>query len=185
MTVDQQMDPIPDAPSGSTPPPQQFGRGRITVAVFAVAVFCYACRSITVQIRDHQSGKRILGGDGSAPFGKASQATAKVVELDGKTLLWAGKDQESGKALWFDITDSLLDWRGFQYGIGKDTIPAIDKGLFLPADDTRLAKYGWDEHTSVLGYAHDGEARAYPIALLTAHELVNDTVGGKPVTVGW
>ena len=37
----------------------------------------------------------------------------------------------------------------------------------------------------VIGFAHGGEARAYPIALLNHHELVNDTVGGKPVTVGW
>jgi hypothetical protein len=36
----------------------------------------------------------------------------------------------------------------------------------------------------VLGYRHKGEAKAYPLAIMNRHELVNDVVGGKPVTVG-
>ena len=63
--------------------------------------------------------------------------------------------------------------------------------MFVEPDDRRLwAKWGLtsaDEvgELLVLGYANAGEARAYPIRLLNGHELVNDTVGGKPVTVGW
>ena len=37
----------------------------------------------------------------------------------------------------------------------------------------------------VIGFAVGTEARAYPVGLLDHHELVNDSLGGKPVTVGW
>ena len=37
----------------------------------------------------------------------------------------------------------------------------------------------------VIGYVGNGDARAYPASLLDHHELVNDRIGGKPVTVGW
>ena len=37
----------------------------------------------------------------------------------------------------------------------------------------------------VIGYVMEGEARAYPTALLDRHEVVNDEFKGKPVTVGW
>jgi hypothetical protein len=40
----------------------------------------------------------------------------------------------------------------------------------------------WDP---VLGLAHNGEAKAYPLALLHHFELVNDVIGGKPVAVGY
>lgn len=29
------------------------------------------------------------------------------------------------------------------------------------------------------------DSRAYPISVLSAHEVVNDTVGGRPVVVTW
>ncbi len=35
----------------------------------------------------------------------------------------------------------------------------------------------------VVTFKINGEARAYPLAILTWHEVVNDVVGGVPVTV--
>lgn len=35
----------------------------------------------------------------------------------------------------------------------------------------------------VLGVVVNGEARAYPLAMLNAHEVVNDTLGGVPIAV--
>ena len=37
----------------------------------------------------------------------------------------------------------------------------------------------------VIGLAVGGEARAYPIPFLSAHEIVNDTVGGTAIAVTW
>ena len=108
-----------------------------------------------------------------------------IVERDGHRLLWARGDSEADEAEWFDVTDSKIDPERFQYGIGKDTIASIDTPQFVAADDPRLAEFGIDDQTLVIGFVHDGDARAYPLKILDEHELVNDTVGGKPVTVGW
>ncbi len=40
----------------------------------------------------------------------------------------------------------------------------------------------WDR---VLGIVHNGVAKAYPIKILNWHEVVNDTVAGKPITISW
>jgi len=37
----------------------------------------------------------------------------------------------------------------------------------------------------VIGVSINGQARAYSVYLLNSHEVVNDTVGGKPVAVTW
>ena len=62
--------------------------------------------------------------------------------------------------------------------------------IYVTPDDTRLAAFlsGDDQDVDglrVIGYAAGGRARAYPVSLLDDHELVNDTFGGKPVTIGW
>ena len=61
-------------------------------------------------------------------------------------------------------------------GPGKDGIPAILKPKFISAEkaDKMLLK----KNDRVLGYVHNGQARAYPIKILNWHEIVNDRVGG-------
>jgi hypothetical protein len=63
-------------------------------------------------------------------------------------------------------------------GAGRDGIPALDH----PA---HRAAGGWAEDERVIGVAWNGEARAYPVALLVWHELVNDTLGGRPILVSF
>jgi hypothetical protein len=38
---------------------------------------------------------------------------------------------------------------------------------------------------SVLGIEINGDTRAYPVNILTVHEIISDTVGGIPVAVTW
>lgn len=114
------------------------------------------------------------------------------IEGDNK-YLWAigPREFDDPESEWFDLTGSPLPLKNFQYGIGKDRIPSIDDPIFVDRNDERLTAL-WKEQgvtdineLEVIGYEHNGVARAYPIPLLDGHELVNDTVGGKPVTVGW
>jgi len=67
-------------------------------------------------------------------------------------------------------------------GPGKDGIPAIDKPRFW---DASKADNYLDDQDIVFGVYHNGEARAYPQRVLVWHELVNDTVGGKPLSVSY
>lgn len=64
-------------------------------------------------------------------------------------------------------------------GPPPDGIPSIDDPTFLrPADVTFLG-----ENEPVLAIEVEGDARAYPVQILMWHEIVNDTIGGVPVSV--
>ncbi len=64
----------------------------------------------------------------------------------------------------------------------RDAIPAIDKPNFVPVSE---AMSFMREEEQVLGLAEGKEAKAYSTWLLNHHEIVNDTLGGKPVAVTW
>ena len=65
-------------------------------------------------------------------------------------------------------------------GPPKDGIPAIDEPAFESLD----AAAAWlSAQDPVIVFAANGDARAYPLAILIWHEIVNDSVGGQPVAV--
>ncbi len=63
-----------------------------------------------------------------------------------------------------------------------DAIPAILQPEFITADE---ADEKLDPGSLVIGLSIDGDNRAYSIPTLSSYEIVNDTVGGKPVAVTW
>ena len=64
----------------------------------------------------------------------------------------------------------------------RDAIPAIFEPEFLTAEE---ADSEYDDNEFVIGVEIDGEARAYSVPYLSSREIVNDTVGGKPIAVTW
>ena len=64
-------------------------------------------------------------------------------------------------------------------GPSKDGIPPIDDPKFVPLDEASQ----YSEREPVIALSINGDARAYPLSVLTWHEIVNDEVGGKPVIV--
>jgi hypothetical protein len=65
-------------------------------------------------------------------------------------------------------------------GPPPDGIPPIDDPQFESVDEAD----GWlDGQDPVLLVEHAGEVRAYPLGILTFHEIVNDEVGGDPLLV--
>ncbi len=64
-------------------------------------------------------------------------------------------------------------------GPPRDGIPSIDNPIFAPASD--ITTIGDREPVIQLQIGDD--LRAYPLQVLTWHEIVNDTVGGAPVAV--
>ncbi|MFQ5699896.1 MAG: DUF3179 domain-containing protein [Myxococcota bacterium] len=65
-------------------------------------------------------------------------------------------------------------------GPPRDAIPALDSPPTEKASAT-----SWGDDTLVLGVALGGEARAYPVAILNWHELVNDRLGGREILVSY
>ncbi len=107
------------------------------------------------------------------------KALAQTVITEPKTkLVPAGSGQKQ-----LDVTRHtipLSEIRGG--GPQRDGIPALVHPGFITADQVgRLLK----KSDRVLGVFLNGEAKAYPVRILNWHELVNDSVGGRPVLVSW
>ena len=66
-------------------------------------------------------------------------------------------------------------------GPPPDGIPSIDDPRFEPASEVDWLA----DAEAVLALEAGGEARAYPLRIMIWHELVNDVVGGVPVTVSY
>lgn len=66
--------------------------------------------------------------------------------------------------------------------IPPDSIRAIDDPQHETADQ---AIAHLDPNERIIGLIINGEARAYPIPILSTHEIVNDVVGGEPVAITW
>ena len=65
-------------------------------------------------------------------------------------------------------------------GPPPDGIPAIENPRFAEATNPPLSL---DDDDPVFGVVLNGEAKAYPQSILVWHEIVNDAVGGTPVSV--
>lgn len=80
----------------------------------------------------------------------------------------------------FDLSNSLI-YQGhiMPGGPGKDGIPAIDRPVFEQPDQATWLK----PDSRVLGVVHNGIAKAYPIAILNWHEIVNDRFSDEGIVV--
>jgi len=65
-------------------------------------------------------------------------------------------------------------------GVGRDGIPPLDNPQF---ETIAEAKSVMNAFEPVVNIEVNGQARGYPLAILTWHEVVNDVVGGVPVVV--
>jgi hypothetical protein len=83
---------------------------------------------------------------------------------------WSRTDFARSSVPWTDILSG---------GPPKDGIPAIDQPKFEIVSSVKDLV----PNEPVIGLDIAGDARAYPLRVLIWHEIVNDTVGGKPVTV--
>lgn len=64
----------------------------------------------------------------------------------------------------------------------RDSIPTIDAPQYTTSDE---ADEFMEAGEQVIGVVINGEARAFPLPILSKHEIVNDVIGGHPVTVTW
>lgn len=66
---------------------------------------------------------------------------------------------------------------------------AVKASRFLPSLNAprhaTAEQAPWHDDAPVLAIEHQGEARAYPLAVLVPHHLIHDEVGGEPVLASW
>lgn len=120
----------------------------------------------------------VLAFCGLALLGAGNLPAQSVATEKRPKLIPVGRGQKP-----FDVTRHSIPLEDIQGGgPPRDGIPALVTPQFVSAEQVRgnLA-----DRERVLGVFLNGEAKAYPIGILNHHELVNDTVGGRPVLVTW
>lgn len=91
---------------------------------------------------------------------------------------------EPGPEVVGTTSDAVIQWtieddEYFAY-TRRDAIAPIYDPAFVTADAANLAP-----DALIVGLEINGEARAYPKAILISHGMVNDTVGDTPIIVSW
>jgi hypothetical protein len=123
----------------------------------------------------------------AALAGGLARVLASLLLCLGLPALPVGSPAKADPATWkqegwskTDFSKSRIGWQEIlSGGPPKDGIPSIDKPAFKPAaEDRELAATD-----PVIGLDIKGDARAYPLRVLIWHEIVNDVVGGMPITV--
>lgn len=94
--------------------------------------------------------------------------------------LTTGCAEETPERNGFKLTDLKIPLEEIlSGGPPRDGIPSIDKPKFIAPDKADFMK----DDDLVLSYSHDGKTRAYPLRILVWHEIVNETIAGKPILV--
>ena len=70
--------------------------------------------------------------------------------------------------------------KGYRQILPRGRLASIDQPIYVPASEAELSETTW-----VLGVVIDGQARAYSLNLLNAHEVVNDAIGETPFAAVW
>ncbi|MEZ4706260.1 MAG: DUF3179 domain-containing protein [Caldilineaceae bacterium] len=80
-----------------------------------------------------------------------------------------------------DFSKRIVEWDEIlSGGPPKDGIPSVDDPTF---ESVAAAREWLTDRDPVIYFAHNEDVRAYPLAILIWHEIVNDKVGGLPVAV--
>ncbi len=66
----------------------------------------------------------------------------------------------------------------------RDGIRSIDDPTFLTAAEAEQREEMVPSEF-VIGVSINGESKAYPVNVLSQHEIANDTVGGRPIAITW
>ncbi|MBW1828614.1 MAG: DUF3179 domain-containing protein [Deltaproteobacteria bacterium] len=103
-------------------------------------------------------------------------AFSSVIEEGGKTYIM----DRTGER--WDVTQAGsigFSPEGFQYGIGRNTIPPLDNSHFS------FGPYRVPEDLRVIGVTEGPAVQAYSVPNLTRHEIANTEIGGKKIAVGY
>ena len=170
---------------------RRLGRRFLLLAALACAsVFAAACGSSDAgQTADPatQSATSVPADAPAAASVPADAPAAASVPADTPAPV---SDAELARDPWsedsdaFDATSIMEGGKRYEVTtvLSKDAIPAIFDPDFLSADS---ADRQYRDTDLVIGVSIDGDHRAYHVPYLSAREIVNDVVGGKPIAVTW
>ena len=138
--------------------------------VLAVAFVAAACGSSAAE-----DGEELPSGLGT----EARAATPEQIEPSPPDVTISGLAMYRGEEI-EGAPEPLVDLDEIRSGgPPPDGIPSIDSPSFVSVGEVDFL----EENEPVLALDVNGESRAYPVQIMTWHEIVNDSVGGVPVAV--
>lgn len=164
---------------------------RLLAMIFALALVAAACSSSGGDTAADNSSDDASADDPttSAAADDSTATTSETAPSDVFDYTAVDYDLEpAGSALRGDRLDPsfpppLVDPDDITSGgPPPDGIPPIDDPMFVSVADARN-DFIADDQEGVVVVEINGDARAYPIQVLIWHEIVNDEIGGVPVTV--
>lgn len=136
------------------------GRLRSAAWVLGLALLISTALFVSHVLRALRADRPVARGDGRDPATYGFVLEPCLVPR--ATLVAAGLPRDGLPALDHPRLATVAD---------VDSLNAAERGKYLVPDDR------------VIGLELGGVARAYPLRVLNWHEVVNDTVGGRPVAV--
>ena len=163
-------------------------RGALAVVVVALVVGTGGCSGSSPSDPEvtgaiESSDPEVTGPIESTPVEVTGPIESTPVEMTGPIESTPGEDVPSALSDPFhpDHPQALVELSEIVGVVPADAIPALEDPAFEPA-----AEVQWLAAVEpVLALEVNGDARAYPLRIMTWHELVNGTVGGVPVTVSY
>jgi hypothetical protein len=105
---------------------------------------------------------------------------ALIAAAVGGVALYVTRPPASGPALAPSQSPDPLASSEIQTILPPDAIGAIDDPNFVAAAKARMR-----DNLNIIGVALGDEAHAFPIAIMSRVEIVNDRLGGKNIAVTW
>jgi hypothetical protein len=150
---------------------------RRLLVLLAVAVLALAAAVV--------AGSLLAFGQGSEATGPTDEEIDRIIERIDELGPFVGMGEASPPPP--DVNDwatnfdkALVPLSEFTSGgPPKDGIPALDE----PAFETALGVTWLADREPVIAVTVEGETRAYPLQIMTWHEIANDVIQGVPVAV--
>ena len=98
-----------------------------------------------------------------------------------KVILLSKIDEGYGDILYEGATRRIRLEEVVPGGVRIDGIPSLDDPPMVPATEAGYLK----DDEDVFGVVLDGEAKAYPLRFLDWHEMLNDQIAGRPITLSY
>lgn len=91
----------------------------------------------------------------------------------------------------FDLSDAIVPAAQIVSGATRNGVPALTAPDYIPGDKVVEANHSGGHGAGkflvgsdrVIGLTLNGESRAYPLRILSWHEVANDVLGGVPIAV--
>lgn len=142
-----------------------------------VFLWCFCCLLLVLAACNFQEN---TAGDGSTRAASSPPVNSTVEEVEATATVAEAPIENSLPT----APSRRLRAGELTLAADIDAIPAIfaEDDLFVDAED---GSEEWVDEEIIIGVTINEDARAYPIRLLSNHEIVNDTIGGQPVAVTW